>query len=171
MSSSARVAIIDTSHVQELLASRRRHKSGTTGSRNETDTNGTALSGDLAGDSVRHARYTTPVSTADGRNVELGSRNGTAYGSGNLRRALDTETNVSSRVTDSDKCLEARALTGRRLFLDGHYLHHLQDEKEPAIVSVGFRYTTLGDAMKLDNVFVLQMLQELTSSWSLSLRK
>jgi hypothetical protein len=32
---------------------------------------------------------------------------------------------MSSRVTDSDECLEPRALTGRRLLLDGHNLHDL----------------------------------------------
>jgi hypothetical protein len=125
VSSSAGVAVVDTGHVQELLASGRRHKSGTTGSRNETNPNGATLSSDLAGDSVGHARHATPVSTADGRNVELGSRNGTANGSGNLRRALDAETNVSGRVTDGNERLETRALTGRRLLLDGHDLHHL----------------------------------------------
>lgn len=105
VSTRRRVAISDTSHVQELLSCGRRDQTSTTGGRNETDATRTALARDLAGDSVGHAVDTAPVSTTDGGNVELGSGNGTTNGVSDFRRALDTETNVSLSVSDSDKGL------------------------------------------------------------------
>ena len=80
-----RVAIINSSHVHQLLSNGGRNQSSTTRSRDQTNTDGTTLSSDLARDSVRHSTHTTPVSTADGGNIELGSSNGTADGSCDFR--------------------------------------------------------------------------------------
>mmetsp|Transcript_14999 Transcript_14999/g.41739 ORF Transcript_14999/g.41739 Transcript_14999/m.41739 type:complete len:314 (-) Transcript_14999:40-981(-) len=125
VSGRAGVAVGDTGHAHELLSGGRRNQSGTARGGNETDRNGTALSGDLAGHGVGKAGGTSPVSSSDGNNVELGGGDGTANGGGNLGGALDSETDVSVGITNCHKGLEASALTGRGLLLDRHDLHDL----------------------------------------------
>jgi len=60
-----------------------------------------------------------PVATADWDEAELGEDDGTADGGGDFLRALDAETAVAVGVTDDDVGLEAGALTGAGLLLDG----------------------------------------------------
>jgi len=121
----ARVAIGDTGHGHELLSGGGRNQSGTARSRDQTNTDGSTLSGDLAGDGVGQSGGTSPISSSDWDNVELGGGNGPTNGRGNLRRTLDTETDVSRLITDGNKGLESGALTGGGLLLDGHDLHDL----------------------------------------------
>ena len=64
-----------------------------------------------------------PVTATDGNDGELGEDDGTADSSRDLLRALDTETDVAVEVADSDERLEARALTGTGLLLDGFDLY------------------------------------------------
>jgi hypothetical protein len=66
-----------------------------------------------------------PVTTADGDDVELGALDGTADGGGDFLGALGTKTDTAIAVTDGDVSLEAGALTGGGLLLDGHDLHDL----------------------------------------------
>jgi hypothetical protein len=119
------VAIIDTSHMQEFLSNWGRDKSGTTRGRNETNRDGSALSCDLAGDSVRKARRTSPVSTTNGGDGELGCSDSPTNSSRNFSGALNSKTNVPGTVTESDESLEAGSLTGRGLLLNRHDLHDL----------------------------------------------
>lgn len=119
------VGILNTSELEELLDGRRGNDTGTTGSRNETDENRTALAGNLGGKRVGSTNGVTPVSTADGDDRELGNNNGGANGGGNLLGGLNTKTNVTVRVTNDDNGLEAGALTGTGLLLDGLDLHNL----------------------------------------------
>jgi len=125
VASTGRVAIGDTGHAHQLLSSGRGNKPGTAGSRDQTNGNGTTLSGDLAGDGVGKTGSTSPVSSSDGNDVELGRSDGTANGRSNFGRTLDSQTNVSRGVSNGNKGLESGALTGRRLLLDGHDLHDL----------------------------------------------
>ena len=67
----------------------------------------------------------TPVSTADGDDRELGKDDGTTDGSGDFLGALDTEADMAVRITNDDESLEAGALTGTSLLLDGHDFHDL----------------------------------------------
>mmetsp|Transcript_12047 Transcript_12047/g.17552 ORF Transcript_12047/g.17552 Transcript_12047/m.17552 type:complete len:272 (+) Transcript_12047:237-1052(+) len=120
-----RVAVINTGHVQKLLTSRRRNKSGSARSRDKTHTNRTTLSSDLAGHSVGHTTLTSPVSTTDRSDIKLSRGDSTTDGSGNLRRALYTKTNVSLAVANGNESLETGTLTSRRLLLDRHDLHDL----------------------------------------------
>lgn len=119
------VAVLNTGHVHQLLAGWGGDKTGTTGGRDEADTDGAALAGDLAGYSVGKAGFTSPVSTADRGDVELGAGDGTTDGVGDLGGALDAEAEVAGGISDSDEGLEAGTLTGGRLLLHGHDLHHL----------------------------------------------
>jgi len=125
VTSTGGVAIGDTGHAHELLSSGGGNESGTARGRDQTNGDGTALSGDLAGNRVGKSRRTSPVSSSDGNDIELGGSDGSTNGRGNFRRALDSETDVSGGISNGDKGLEAGALTGGRLLLDGHDLHDL----------------------------------------------
>mmetsp|Transcript_27592 Transcript_27592/g.50287 ORF Transcript_27592/g.50287 Transcript_27592/m.50287 type:complete len:291 (-) Transcript_27592:72-944(-) len=117
------VAILNTGHAQKTLAGGGGHKSGTAGGRNETNTDRTALARHLSGDSVGLATLTSPESTTDGGHVELGGEDGTADGSSDLRRALNTKANVSGAISDSNESLETSTLTSGTLLLHRHDLH------------------------------------------------
>jgi len=119
------VAILNTGHAQKTLTGGRGHESGTAGSRNETNTNRTALARHFSGDSVGQATLTSPESTTDGRNVELSGEDGTTDSGGDFRRALDTKANVSSGISDSNEGLETSTLTSGTLLLNRHDLHDL----------------------------------------------
>mmetsp|Transcript_26663 Transcript_26663/g.38985 ORF Transcript_26663/g.38985 Transcript_26663/m.38985 type:complete len:363 (+) Transcript_26663:42-1130(+) len=123
MTTRTRVTIINTSHIQQLLSSRRCNKTCTTWCRNQTTTDTTTLARDLTGDRMRHTSRTSPISTTDGRHVELRTCNGTTNGRGNFGGTLDTESNMTSRITDGNKGLETSTLTSRGLLLDRHNLH------------------------------------------------
>lgn len=61
----------------------------------------------------------TPVTSADRKNAELGDDDGGADSSCDFLGGLDTETNVTLGVANDNNGLEASALTGTGLFLDG----------------------------------------------------
>lgn len=68
---------------------------------------------------MRSTKVGTPVTTTDGENAQLGDDDGGTDGSGDFLGGLDTETNVSLRVTNDNDSLETGALTGTGLLLDG----------------------------------------------------
>jgi len=119
------VDVGNTSQLQETLDGGRCDKAGTTGSGNETDSDGTALSALLGGERVRLTKVGTPVTSSDGDDGELGDDDGGADGGCDFLGGLDTETNVTLGVTDDDDGLEAGTLTGTGLLLDGLDLHDL----------------------------------------------
>lgn len=61
----------------------------------------------------------TPVTSSDWDDGELGDDDGGADGCGDFLGGLDAETDVAGRVTDDNDGLEAGALTGTGLLLDG----------------------------------------------------
>jgi len=83
------------------------------------DADGTTLSTSLDGQRVRLSEVGTPVTTTDWHNRELGDDDGGADGSCDFLGGLDSETDVTSRVTDDNNGLETCALTGTGLLLDG----------------------------------------------------
>merc|ERR1719321_499060 len=76
-------------------------------------------------DSVRHADLVTPVPTTDGHKVELRSDDPTTDGSSNLLGALLAEADVAVAVANRHVANEARPLSGTRLLLHRHDLHHI----------------------------------------------
>lgn len=106
------VAILDSSHLKKLLWDWGRDDTGTAGSWDEPDHDGGALSSDLARDSVGESDLVSPVSSTDWDDGELGSNNSSTDGSSDFLRALDSESNVSVVVSDSDESLEAGTLSG-----------------------------------------------------------
>jgi len=83
------------------------------------DADGTTLSTSLDGQRVRLSEVGTPVTTTDRDNGQLGNDDGGADGSCDFLGGLDSETDVTSRVTDDNDGLETCALTGTGLLLDG----------------------------------------------------
>jgi len=67
----------------------------------------------------------TPVTTTNGDDGEFGGDDGTSDSGGYFLGALDTETDVSVKVTDGDERLESGSLTGRGLLLYGSDVHDL----------------------------------------------
>merc|ERR1719168_404958 len=119
------VAILNTSHHQELLGDGGRNDASTTGCRDQSHPDGSALSGHLRGNGVGFTDLVTPESSPDGNDGELGEGDGTTDGSGHLLAALNAKTNVSVVVTNSDESLESGSLTGSGLLLNRHDLQNL----------------------------------------------
>lgn len=115
--------ISDTGESHQLLGGGGADNTGTTGGGDETDGNGTALAVDLHGDGVGKTETGAPVTTTDGDQVDLGGHETTSDGVGNFLGGLDAEADVAGAITDADEGLEAVALTGGGLLLDGHDLH------------------------------------------------
>lgn len=84
-----------------------------------SDGDGTALSALLDGQGVGKTKVGTPVTAADGDDAQLGDDDSGTDGGSDFLGGLDTETDVSVRVTNDDDGLETGALTGTGLLLDG----------------------------------------------------
>jgi hypothetical protein len=115
--------ILNTSHGENLLGGTSSDDTSTTRSRHKSDTDGTALAGNLGRDGVRETDFVTPVTSSDGDDGELGEDDSTTDGSGNFLRALNTKTNVTVGVTNNNEGLETGTLTSTCLLLHGHNLH------------------------------------------------
>ena len=68
---------------------------------------------------MRATEVSTPVTAAHRDNAELGDYDGGADSSSDFLGSLDAETNVAVGVANEDDGLEASALTGTGLLLDG----------------------------------------------------
>ena len=84
--------------------------------------------------------FITPVSSSDGDHVHLGVHDGTLDSSLDFLSSLDTEAEMTIRVTDQDEGLESGSLTGGGLLLDGHNLHDffLELVAEELVNNLGF---------------------------------
>jgi hypothetical protein len=109
---------LHTSQLQETLDGGRGDDTGTAGSGDETDSDGTTLAGLLGGQRVRLTEVGAPVATADGEDGQLRNDDGSADGSSDFLGGLDAETNVTLGVADDNNGLESSALTGASLLLD-----------------------------------------------------
>ena len=67
----------------------------------------------------------TPVTSSDGDDGELCEDDGTTDGGCDFLRALDTQTDMTIGISNSNEGLESRTLTGTGLLLNGHDLHDL----------------------------------------------
>jgi hypothetical protein len=119
------IHVLDTSHVHQLLGDQGSHDTGTTRGGDQAHADGAALAGHLAGHGVGGTGVQAPVTTADGDQVHLGVDDATADSAGNLLGGLQAKTDVAVAIAHSDVALEASALAGSGLLLDGHDLHDL----------------------------------------------
>ena len=119
---------IDVMYTRELekpLRCRGGDDASTSRGRDEAAHDRSNLARDLAGHSVRLTESSTPVASSDGDDGELGEGDCTTNGGSDFLCALDTETDMTIEITDSDEGLEAGTLTGPSLLLDRHDLHNL----------------------------------------------
>ena len=119
------VAILNTSKGDHLLGDGSTDDTGTTRSRHKLDKNGSALARDLAWHGMDVTDLVTPITATDGDETKLSIDKGTLDGNLDFLGDLDTKTDVASHVTDGDDSLEAGALTGLGLFLNGDDLHDI----------------------------------------------
>lgn len=113
------VDILDTSEFEETLDSGSGNDTGTTGSGDKTDHDGTSLRGNGTVEGVRLTDVGTPVTTTNGDDVELGSVDSTTDSESDFLGGLDTETDVTVFITNDNEGLEGGTLTGGALLLDG----------------------------------------------------
>ena len=83
-----------------------------------SDRDGTTLSRLLGWQRVRKTQICTPVSTTNWQNAQLCDDNSSTDSSSDFLGGLDTETDMSLRITNNNNSLESGALTGTSLLLD-----------------------------------------------------
>jgi len=152
VTASARVDILDTSELKNLLWDGGSDNTGTTGSGSELHAERATLTSALAGNGMDLSDLVTPVTTTDGDKVELGNDESALNGNLDFLGDLDTETDVTILITDNDNSLEAGALTGLSLLLDGNDLHDLIVEGFLAVLDelVNNRSLLDGDGVGVD---------------------
>jgi len=115
--------VLNTSHLEDLLGGRGSDDTRTSGTGDKSDSDGTALAGDLSGDSVGVTDLVTPISSSDGDHVQFSIDDGTLNGTLDFLGDLNTETEMAFTITDQDDSLESGSLTGGGHLLDGLDLH------------------------------------------------
>ncbi len=106
------VNVSDTSEGDHLLRGRGTNDVSSSGGGDELDSDRTALTGDLHGDSVGSSELVTPVASSDGDHGQLSGDDTSLNGVSNFLTSLHTETNVSVLITNGNESLEAGSLTG-----------------------------------------------------------
>merc|ERR1719483_891382 len=119
------VAILNSSHLEELLGDGSGDDASSTRSRDESHPNAAALASHLAGHSVGLAKLRSPETAPHGNDGELGHDDGAADGGGNFLAALHAEPDVAVVVADGHEGLEPSPLSSPGLLLDGHDLENL----------------------------------------------
>lgn len=119
------VAIINTSELDELLGDGGSDDTGTSGGGDESNSDGSALSSDLDGDGMDVSDLVTPVTSSDGDEVELGINESSLNSKLDFLGELDSETDVSLKVTNGNDGFKSGSLSGLGLLLDGDDLHDL----------------------------------------------
>jgi len=122
------VNIINTSEGKDLLGNHSGDATGTSWSWDHSDDTGTALSLYLDWDGMDITNSGTPETSSNWDEVDLGIKEGTFDGNLDFLSALDTNTNVTLSITDSNDSLESGSLTGLGLLLDGEDAHDLIGE-------------------------------------------
>jgi len=124
LSDTSGINIIDTSESQDLLGDLSGNATGTSWGWDKSDDSGTALSLYLSWDGMDTTDSGSPVTSSDWNDVVLGIKKGTLNGNLDLLGDLDSNTNVTLSVTDSNNSLESGSLTGLSLLLDGKNAHN-----------------------------------------------
>jgi hypothetical protein len=123
LTSATGVDIIDTGKVQDFLGNHGGNTSSSSWSWDHSNGTRTALSLNLDWDGMDSTDSGTPVTSSDWDEVELGINEGTLDGNLDFLGALDTNTNMTLSVTDSDNSLESSSLTSLGLLLHGQDAH------------------------------------------------
>jgi len=128
LTSTGSVNIIDTGELQDLLGDDSGNATSSSWGWDHSNVTGTALSLNLDWDGMDSTDSGTPISSSDWDKVDLGIEEGTLDGDLDLLGDLDSDTNVSLSISNSDDSLESSSLTGLGLLLDGEDAHDLIGE-------------------------------------------
>ena len=112
------IAILDTSELQDLLGLGLSDNTGTSGSGNKSNSNGTSFTSHLGRHGMGATDFISPITFSHGGDVQLGVDDSTFNGTLHFLVALGTESDVAFTVTDQDHGLESGSLSG-----SGHFLH------------------------------------------------
>ena len=145
--------------MQEFLRNGRRHNASSTRSGNQTHDSRPTFPRNLhqdyfpkppdddvknppnlARDSVRTSELISPITLSNGYDGELGERDGSSNCRRHFLRTLDAQAEMPISIADRDERLEARALSGASLLLNGHDLENFVFESaaEKEIDDLGF---------------------------------
>lgn len=122
------VAIFNTGEVQQLLGNWGSDDSNSLRGWDKSDVHGSTLSGNLGWDGVDISDLVTPVSSSDWDDGELGGLETVLDGNLDFFSALDSESDVSVSISNSNDGLESGSLSGSGLLLDGSNLHYFITE-------------------------------------------
>merc|ERR1711937_402038 len=125
LSASAGVAIINTSHVQQLLGNRGTDNSCSSWGRDESHNNAATLASDLARYCVGLANLVTPITATNRDDRKLSQDDSSTNSSSNFLGAFYPETNMTIEVSNGNESLESSSLTGTSLLLDRHNFENL----------------------------------------------
>jgi hypothetical protein len=112
MSRGVSVAIINTGELKELLGNWGSDNTSSTRSWHKLDTNGGALSSDLSWNGMDATNLVTPETSSDWHKLKLGSNDGSLDGDLDFLGDLDSKTDVSILISNSNDSLEAGSLSG-----------------------------------------------------------
>jgi len=112
------VDIINTGELKNLLGNLSCDTTCTSWGWDHSNGTTTALSLYLGWDGMDVTNSGSPIASSDWDEVEFGVNKSTLNGNLDFLGNLDTNTNVTSSVTDSNNRLESGSLTGLGLFLD-----------------------------------------------------
>lgn len=126
---------MDTSELKELLGGGGTNKTGSSGSRDNSDSDGSALSSGFAGNGMGGTDFVSPVASSNGNDVLLGDLETFLDGDLHFLGDLNSNSNESISVSDGDDSLESGSLTSLSLLLDGHDLHDFVREILEEILS------------------------------------
>jgi len=130
---------MDTSQLQDLLGDGGSDDTATSGGRDQSDSDGSTLAGDLDGNGVDVLDLVTPVASSDGDHIQLGVHNSTLDGTLDFLGNFGSETQMAVLITDEDHSSESGSLTGSGLLLNGGNLHDffLEDVLEKGVDNLG----------------------------------
>lgn len=128
LSSRGSVTILNTGEVEEFLRNWGSDDTYTFRGWYQSNADRSALSGHFTWNGMYISDLVSPVSSSDWDKVELGILKSVLDGNLYLLSDLNTESDVSVSVSDSDDGLESSSLTGSSLLLDRHDFHDFVTE-------------------------------------------
>ena len=117
--------IFNACHLEQLFRHRRAHNSSSSGGRDKSNHDTSTFSGHFSWNSMRQSDFVTPVSPPYRNQRQFCINDSSSNSSGDFFGALHPKTNMTIRVSNSNKCLKSGPLSSPCLLLDRSYFQHL----------------------------------------------